>query len=41
MKVPGLTPDEQAKLDRILEIFEREGVVLIPVKEDGTPETVQ
>lgn len=29
------------RLARILEVLEREGVHLVPVKDDGTPETVQ
>lgn len=35
----GLTPEELAQLDRVLQILEREGVVLVPVNEDGSPET--
>ena len=36
-----LTEAEMAKLAEILEVFKRNGVELVPVKDDGTPETVQ
>lgn len=33
--------DTMGHLARVLEILERHGVKLVPVKDDGTPETIQ
>lgn len=38
-QIPDLMPEEQAKLDRIFEIFEEAGIVLVPTDENGIPET--
>lgn len=36
-----LTDEQMEQLARVLEILKRQGIELIPVKDDGTPETVQ
>jgi hypothetical protein len=41
MEGVGMTDEELAKLASILALLEREGIHLIPVHDDGTPETVQ